>query len=170
MSAQALPKAALRPMLSADAAYLAAIFRTSVMELTGDDYSEAQQQAWADRSEDPDFAQRVSKQLTLVATIASAPVAFISLRGADQIDMLYVHPGVARQGIATMLYDAIEKLAAARGAKQLTVDASDTARPFFEKQGFEGVQRNTVLLGDEWLGNTLMKKVLAKAPVLRTVQ
>jgi putative acetyltransferase len=170
MSAQALPKAALRPMLPADAAYLAAIFRASVMELTSDDYSEAQQAAWAETSEQPDFATKLSNQLTLVATVASAPVAFISLRGADYIGMLYVHPGVVRQGIGTMLYDAIEKLASARGAKQLTVDASDTARPFFEKRGFEGVQRNTVLVGDEWLGNTLMKKALAQAPALRAVQ
>lgn len=168
--AQALPKAALRPMLPADAAYLAAIYCASVMELTSDDYSEAQQEAWAETSEQPDFPAKLSNQLTLVATVASAPVAFISLRGADHIGMLYVHPGVARQGVGTMLYDAIEKLASARGAKQLTVDASDTARPFFEKQGFEGVQRNTVLLGDEWLGNTLMKKALASAPALRSVQ
>jgi putative acetyltransferase len=170
MMAQSLPKAALRPMLPADAAYLAAIYRASVMELTSDDYSEAQQEAWAKTSEKPDFAAKLANQLTLVATVASAPVAFIALRGADHIGMLYVHPGVARQGIATMLYDAIEKLAGARGAKQLTVDASDTSRPFFEKRGFEGVQRNTVLLGEEWLGNTLMKKVLGKAEAARTLQ
>lgn len=160
---QALPKPALRPMLPADAAFLAAIYRVSVMELTGDDYSEAQQAAWAETSGDPDFAAKLSNQLTLVATINSAPVAFISLKGADHVGMLYVHPGVVRQGIATMLYDAIEKLAAARGAKQLTVDASDTARPFFEKQGYEGVHRNTIPLGDEWLGNTHMRKRLAGA-------
>lgn len=160
---QALPKPALRPMLPADAAYLAAIYRASVMALTGDDYSEAQQAAWAETSGDPDFAAKLSNQLTLVATINSAPVAFISLKGADHVGMLYVHPGVVRQGIATMLYDAIEKLAAARGAKQLTVDASDTARPFFEKQGYEGVHRNTIPLGDEWLGNTHMRKRLAGA-------
>lgn len=160
---QALPKPALRPMLPADAAFLVAIYRVSVMELTGDDYSEAQQAAWAETSGDPDFAAKLSNQLTLVATINSAPVAFISLKGADHVGMLYVHPGVVRQGIATMLYDAIEKLAAARGAKQLTVDASDTARPFFEKQGYEGVHRNTIPLGDEWLGNTHMRKRLAGA-------
>lgn len=160
---QALPKPALRPMLPADAAFLAAIYRASVMELTGDDYSEAQQAAWAETSGDPDFAAKLSNQLTLVATINSAPVAFISLKGVDHVGMLYVHPGVVRLGIATMLYDAIEKLAAARGAKQLTVDASDTARPFFEKQGYEGVHRNTIPLGDEWLGNTHMRKRLVGA-------
>lgn len=161
---QSFPKAALRPMLPADAAFLAAIFRVSIGELTGEDYSEAQQTAWASAAEDTEaFASRLAKQLTLVATINNAPVAFISLKGADHIDMLYVHPGVARQGIATTLYDAIEKLAGARGAKQLSVDASDTALEFFQKRGFEGVQRNTILLGDEWLGNTRMKKTLSAA-------
>lgn len=162
---QALPKPALRPMLPADLPALAAIFRASIMELAGDDYSEAQQAAWAEAVDNAAaFAARLSAQLTLVATIASAPVAFLSLKGADQIDMLYVHPGVARQGVATMLCDAVERLAASRGASRLVVDASDTARPFFEQRGFEGIRRNTLLLGDEWLGNTHMKKALAVKP------
>lgn len=162
---RSFPKPALRPMLPADAAFLAAIFRVSINDLTGDDYSEAQQIAWAAAAEDVEtFASRLQNQLTLVATINNAPVAFVSLKGADHIDMLYVHPGVVRQGIATLLADAIEKLAGSRGARQLTADASDTARPFFEKQGFEGVHRNTIPLGDEWLGNTHMKKRLAADP------
>ena len=45
---QALPKPALRPFLFAtDTPVLAAIFAASIEELTGDDYSEAQQEAWA---------------------------------------------------------------------------------------------------------------------------
>ena len=40
-------KAALRPFLPADTPMLAAIFVASIEELTGDDYSEAQQEAWA---------------------------------------------------------------------------------------------------------------------------
>ena len=50
-------------------------------------------------------------------------------------------------GVATLLVDAIEKLAEARGAKRLTVDASDTARDFFDKRGFEAQHRNTVPRG-----------------------
>jgi putative acetyltransferase len=60
-----------------------------------------------------------------------------------------------------MLCDALEKLAAARGSKELTVDASDSARGFFEKRGFSAQSRNTVSLGGEWLANTTMKKTLA---------
>ena len=75
--------------------------------------------------------------------------------------MLYVHPAVARQGVGSMLYNAIEKLSTGRGASHLTVVASDTAREFFQKLGFEPQQRNTVSVGNEWLANTTMKKVLA---------
>ena len=58
--------------------------------------------------------------------------------------MLYVHPAAAGQGAGAMLRDALEKLAAARGSKELTVDASDTARGFFERRGFVAKTRNTV--------------------------
>ena len=77
--------------------------------------------------------------------------------------MLYVHPDAARQGVATALCDALEKLAAARGAPRLTVDASDTALPLFQGRGYTAVRRNTVELGGEWFGNTSMQKDLAPA-------
>jgi putative acetyltransferase len=41
------------------------------------------------------------------------------------------------------------------------VDASDSARGFFEKRGYVAQQRNTVLVGDEWLANTTLHKQLA---------
>jgi putative acetyltransferase len=74
--------------------------------------------------------------------------------------MLYVHPAAAGQGAGAMLCDALEKLAAARGTKELTVEASDSARGFFDKRGFVPRTRNTVLLAGEWLANTTMTKPL----------
>jgi putative acetyltransferase len=90
-----------------------------------------------------------------------SPVAFASLANNETIDLLYAHPAAAGQGAGTMLVDALEKLAAARGAKRLTADVSDTAQDFFKKRGFMGTQRNTVQLGGEWLANTTMDKALA---------
>jgi putative acetyltransferase len=167
---QAFPKPALRPFLPADTEILAEIFHASVEELTGEDYSETQQASWAATADEEEFAARLARELTLVATIAGAPVAFISLKGTDHVDMLYVHPSVARQGVATALYNALERLAAARGAKQLTADASDTARPFFESRGFDAQHRNTISLGGEWLGNTHMRKRLAKTEMRGTAR
>ena len=159
---QTLPKPALRPLLPADTPILAAIFVAAIQELTGDDYSEAQQEAWAATAEDEaQFGKRLAGQLTLVATLQNSPVGFASLKGLDHIDLLYVHPGAAGQGVATMLLDALEKLAGARGATSLTVDASDTAEGFFQKRGYVGKQRNTVTVNGEWLANTTMQKTLA---------
>jgi putative acetyltransferase len=161
---QALPKPALRPFLAADTPLLAAIFAAAIEELTGDDYSEAQQQAWASAADDEEqFGKRLAGELTLIATLQNSPVGFASLRGADHIDMLYVHPSAVGQGVASMLCDALEKLAGGRGAKGLTVDASDNAEGFFLKRGYVGKQRNTVTVGGEWLANTTMQKTLGQA-------
>jgi putative acetyltransferase len=162
---QALPKPALRPFLAVDTPVLAAIFAASVEELTGDDYSEAQQQAWASAADDEEqFGKRLASELTLIATLQNSPVGFASLKGTDHIDMLYVHPSAVGQGVASLLCDALEKLAGSRGAKSLSVDASDNAQEFFLKRGYVGKQRNTVTVNGEWLANTTMQKTLAEGP------
>lgn len=160
--AQSLPKPALRPFLTADAPMLAAIFVAAIQELTGDDYSEAQQDAWAAAADDEEgFGKRLAGELTLIATLQNAPVGFASLKGRDHIDMLYVHPSVAGQGVGAMLCDALEKLAGSRGVKSLSVNASDNALDFFRKRGYVAKQRNSVTVNGEWLANTTMQKILA---------
>ena len=65
---QSLPNYALRPFLAADTPVLAAIFAAAIEELTGDDYSEAQQEAWAAAAEDEEqFGQKLASELTLIA-------------------------------------------------------------------------------------------------------
>jgi putative acetyltransferase len=162
MMAHAQPKLAMRPLLPADVPLLAEIFRASIAELTGDDYSAAQQEAWASAADDEEaFGARLAKALTLLGTIDGSPVGFASLEGPERVDMLYVHPAAAGHGVGSMLIDALEKLAAARGAKRLTADVSDSAHDFFTRRGFAPTQRNTVPLGNEWLANTTMEKQLA---------
>ena len=166
MSGVANPKLALRPYLPADTPILAAIFRASIEELTGDDDDEEQQEAWASAVDDEaDFAARLGERLTLIGTLGGSPIGFIALEGTDKIDLLYVHPAAAGQGVAAMLCDAIEKLAAARGAAKLKVESSDTAEGFFTHRGYVAQQRNTVLREGVWLANTTMEKQLAaKSP------
>jgi len=165
MTPRAKPQLALRPMLPADVPDLAEIFRASIEELTADDYSEAQQAAWASEANDEDeFGRKLAGELTLVATFGGAAVGFAALADNKKIDMLYVHPAAAGQGAGAMLVDALEKLAAGRGGTELTVDASDTARGFFENRGFVARTRNTVTLAGEWLANTTMSKTLPLQP------
>jgi putative acetyltransferase len=161
MNGTAHPKLAMRPCLLADVPLLTEIFRASIEELTCEDYSDAQRAAWAALAEDQAaFGARLASQLTLLGTMGGAPVGFASLKEPDQIDMLYVHPAAAGRGVGAMLIEALEKLAAARGAKRLTADVSDSAHDFFKQRGFVPQQRNTVERSGEWLANTTMAKTL----------
>jgi putative acetyltransferase len=161
MNPRPLPQLAMRPMLPTDVPLLAEILRAAIEELTAEDYNEAQQEAWASAADnDEAFGAKLAHELTLVATYGGAAVGFAALADNRRIDMLYVHPAACGQGAGAMLCDALEKLAAARGSKEITVDASDAARGFFEKQGFSPQSRNTVSLGGEWLANTTMTKSL----------
>src|SRR5215217_3898746 len=100
MMAQQVQKPALRPLLPADAPVLAEIYQASIEELTGEDYTEAQQAAWASLADDvAEFGARLAENLTLVATIGGSVVGFASLKGADHIDLLYVHPAAVGQGV-----------------------------------------------------------------------
>jgi putative acetyltransferase len=159
MMARAKPQFALRPFLPQDTPLLAEIFRASVEQLTEDDYTPAQQDAWASEADDLEgLAERLGKHLALIATMDGSPVGFITLDAPTNIGLFYVHPAVAGHGAGRMLYDAIEKISASRGTPHLLVDASDTARDFFAHRGFTPEQRNTVSVGNEWLSNTTMKK------------
>jgi len=155
---------AMRPLLPDDVPVLAEIFRASIEELTADDYSDAQREAWASAADDEEFGDRLARELTLVATYDGAAIGFAALADNTRIDMLYVHPAAAGRGAGAMLADALEKLAAARAAKELTVEASDSARGFFEKRGYVARTRNTVTIAGEWLANTTMSKKLVPNP------
>jgi len=152
---------ALRPFLPADTPVLAAIFSAAIEELTGDDYNTEQREAWASIADDEEaFGKKLAGALTLIATLGNAPVGFASLKGKDHIDMVYVHPSAAGQGVASALCDALEKLAGGRGATSLTVDVSDNALDFFRKRGYVAKQRNSITVNGEWLANTTMQKTL----------
>jgi putative acetyltransferase len=156
---------ALRPYVPADARRCAEIFRLSIEELAAEDYNAGQREAWASRADDEQaFGARLANALTLLAVIDGAIAGFASLKGGEEIDMLFVDPQFARRGVGRALVDALTRLAGARGAKRLTAEASDVAKPLFERQGFTAQKRNLVRKGDQWLANTTMTKPLDVAP------
>src|SRR5271165_504392 len=159
----------LRPYVPSDLRRCAEIFRHSVEELADDDYDPDQRAAWASTADDEAaFRGRLEGALTLIAVIGGVTAGFATLKDSEKIDMLYVHPDFAGQGAGRALIDALTKLGSARGAKRLTVEASELAKPLFERLGFRAESRNLVRVGDEWLANTTMIKQLAADPTLPT--
>lgn len=151
----------LRPFLPADTMALRELFAQSIEELTQDDYDEDQRAAWASAAEDAaGFAKRLAAATTLVVHVEGEHMGFASLKDNKILDMLFVHPHYAGEGVGTALCEALEKIAAARGAEALTVEASETAVLFFEARGYVPMKRNSFPIDDVWLTNTTMKKDL----------
>ena len=134
----------------------------AIEELTVEDYDEAQRRAWAAAADDDAaFARSLEKGLTIVALIGGGPVGFISVQDGGLIDQLYVHPSVARTGVASALVDAIEKLAAARGIGNAHRPMPATPRnPCSRRVAYQAMHRNTIEIDGECLGNTRMTKAL----------
>jgi putative acetyltransferase len=152
---------ALRPYLPTDAPVLADLFRRSILELAIEDYDEAQCEAWAALADDEQaFAARLAGGLTLLGLSNGTVAGFISLKGQTEIDLLYVDPRFVRQKVASQLCEALETILAARGADFIETQASDQALPFFKYRGYEPRQRNTKVIGSQWLGSTTMRKDL----------
>lgn len=149
----------LQPFLPSDTIELVDLYAQSIEELTQDEYTEDQRLAWASQAEDAEaFAERLGEMVTLIVNVDGQYAGFGSLKDNATLDMLYVHPYFARQGVGAALADALERLAASRGAKSITVDASDTAEEFFERRGYVAQTRNAIPIDDELLSNTTMKK------------
>ena len=75
--------------------------------------------------------------------------------------MLYVHPDLQSQGVASMLLGRLEASAEARGLVRLSTEASITARPFFERRGFRVLAAQDVIRRGQALANFQMERRLA---------
>lgn len=155
----------LRPFLPADVERLQDLVAQSIEELTQDDYDEDQRLAWMSRVADAQaFVQRLTRNVTLVVETDGEILGFASLKDNKEIDLLFVHPHSAGEGVGSTLLDALERLAKARGTEVLVADVSDTAHDFFEGRGYAAVRRNNIPIGDVWLANTTMSKALKPKP------
>lgn len=153
----------MRPFILSDTERLQDLLAQSVEELTQDEYDDDQRLAWISAAADAEaFAARLKGNVTILVEQDGEILGFASLKNNREIDLLYVHPFASGQGVGSNLLDAIERLAKARGAEALIVDASDTAHEFFSRRGYADVRRNTVPVDGVWLSNTTMTKPLVR--------
>jgi GNAT superfamily N-acetyltransferase/RimJ/RimL family protein N-acetyltransferase len=141
----------IRPYETQDARPTFDVFQRAVKITAAADYNSEQIDAWTAGIDEESWAQRRLAAETWIAEQDGAVVGFTDLDETGYIDMLFVDPAAARTGMATALLAQIREVAASRGLTELTVNASATARPFFERHGFsvqatQEVERHGVVL------------------------
>lgn len=148
----------LQAYVSEDLDELVALFYETVHTVNARDYSPAQCAAWAPQVTDRRVWEvRLQAIHTLVARDdAGAIVGFGSIDAVQGIlDLLFVRADCQRQGIATVLCDALEPLVLPR---MITTYASRTAEPFFETRGYRVVCRRQVVRRGIELPQAIMQK------------
>ena len=156
------PDMHIRRYTEGDLASLAAVYRASVEHGGRGHYTPEQIRIWASFADDLEhFEDVVNKGVTLLALSDDEQLAgFAQLHPVHHLSLLFVAPAFMRQGVATLLYQALEARARVAGEEVLTTDASLVARPFFARMGFVVVERETVVRSGLELDRFRMKKVL----------
>lgn len=153
----------IRPYRTGDAAAIADVFRRSVEGVGPKDYAPDQVVAWAGRApEEAAVSKRCEDGRTVMvaADEADLPFAYIDLEADGHLDHLYCAPEGVGQGIASSLYEELEKMARAQGLGRIYVEASEAAKRFFLRHGFVVVERRDFEVAGVPMHNYGMKKKL----------
>ncbi|ADB31246.1 GCN5-related N-acetyltransferase [Kribbella flavida DSM 17836] len=115
----------------------------AIRDTASKDYSPAQIAAWAPASADlVEWNERRSAAHTFVAVVDERVVGFSDVTDDGLLDMLFVHPDAGGRGAARALVGAVVAKARELGLAELHTHASRTARPAFERLGFEVERAN----------------------------
>lgn len=133
----------IRPFRDGDANALCEVARAAIRVVGAQSYSSAQIDAWASRHGGPEMYHRRAAEGHLIFVAADEtdlPVAYALLEPDGHLDRLYNHPDHTRRGLAARLLTCAEERARELGLNRLYTEASELARPAFERAGY-AVQR-----------------------------
>ena len=147
----------LRAYRSADCPALAELLYQTVHQVNIRDYTQEQVDAWATGQVDLErWDRELREHRTVVAWEDGLIVGFGDMDKTGYLDRLFVHKDFQGRGIATAICDALEGESA---APRLWVQASLTARPFFEGRGCRVVKAQQVERRGVLLPNFVMEKL-----------
>jgi putative acetyltransferase len=150
-----------------DAAALAEVMWSSVRTAALADYSPEQTNAWLPEAPLAEAMHRWASDgrcVLVAANVDGRVVGYIDLASDGHIDHLYCSPEAVGQGVASALYDTLERTASSQGLSRLDVEASEAARRLFEKKGFTVEGRRDWELRGVSIHNYKMSKGLRPDP------
>jgi putative acetyltransferase len=158
---------AIRPFRDDDAEPLADLCLAAISQVGLHSYSNQQVDAWAARHPGAElYRTRVADGAVIfvAADQHDRPVAYALIEPDGHLDRLYNHPEHTRQGLATQLLMQAETHAISSNIPRLYTEASELARPAFERAGYAVTHRRDFEIAHEGksipIHNYAMEKTL----------
>jgi len=154
---------AIRAFCEKDATALADLTVAAIRAIGLRSYSQEQIEAWAARHPGPErFLKRAEdgSHIFIAADESDAVVAYALLEPDGHLDMLYCHPDHTRRGLADELLAVAEQDARSLDVAHLYTEASELARPAFERAGYVVQNRRDFEIEGIAIHNYAMEKHL----------
>ena len=137
------------------------LFYHTIKHINIRDYSQTQVDAWAGEGYDESYWQaRISKINPFVVLLNNEIVAYGDVQSNGHVDHFFCHHQHQGKGIGAFLLEHLTHEARALGCERMWMDASETAKPFFEKHGFAMLKAQTPVIRGVTLSNYKMEKRL----------
>ncbi|AWH83951.1 GNAT family N-acetyltransferase [Flavobacterium album] len=152
-------KKTIRPYRSEDCDAIVQLFRETVHSVNAKDYTKGLLDAWAPAQIDnARWNSVLSANFTIVVESEDGTIiGFGDIDSTGYFDHLFVHRDFQGQHVATSIANAIETFARKKSFERITVAASITAKPFFEKRGYRIIKEQQVERNGQVLTNYMME-------------
>lgn len=148
-----------------DTRALAEIYFNTIHIINIKDYTQKQVDVWAPTSslEEEGWKKKFLRTSPIIATVNDKIVGFAEFELDGHIDCFYCHHEWIGKGVGFALMSEIFRRANNSHIDRIFSEVSITAKPFFEKQGFIEVSKQTILRKGVELINYKMEKRLQKS-------
>lgn len=151
----------LRQFTPSDVPAMVTLFYRSVHEVACAHYTPEQLKVWApDGMTGQGWDVHFANHPTWLAFNGGQLAGFTDLEADGHLDMMFVSPDFQGQGVASLLYGAVEQQAVVQKNRRIYVEASLSARGFFERKGFNVIEAQMVERNQVFLKNFRMEKLL----------
>ena len=138
------------------------LFRTTVLTVNSKDYTKEEVEDWTSCGDSVAHWKNLLAKNDYVGAIdrQGKIIGFSSVNAEGYLHSMFVHKDQQGKGLATLLLSEVEKIARKYDVHKINVEASITARPFFEKHGYKVVKEQKAKANRLWLTNYVMEKAL----------
>lgn len=152
----------LRILKESDTTEMKELFCSTVLNINIKDYTKEEVEDWASCGENADRWKELISENRFVGAFDrdNRLVGFSSMNKDGYLHSMFVHKDCQGRGVATSLLSEVEKIAADFGVTEITSEVSITAKPFFEKRGYNVIKEQRHKAKKLELTNFVMKKVL----------